>query len=82
VKRIFCPFCDHSDNKDLHYIFIEEEKEFRVDLCDRCKKYLKNLDARRADRLIYPPLEQVATLHLDIKAQEEGFGPGMMLYLS
>ena len=51
-----------SDSKDLHYIFSEEEKDLRVDLCDKCNKYLKTLDMREVDRLIYPPLEQVATL--------------------
>jgi len=81
VKRVYCPFCDNSDNKDLHYFFSEEEKDLRVDLCDKCHKYLKTLDTRKADRLIYPPLEQVSTLHLDIKAQEEGFEAGVKLFM-
>jgi len=81
VKRVCCPFCDNSDNKELHYLFSEEEKDLRVDLCSKCRKYLKTIDTRQADRLIYPPLEQVATLHLDIKAQEEGFDAGVKLYI-
>jgi FdhE protein len=81
AKRVFCPFCDSSENKHLHYFFSEAETDFRVDLCDQCHKYLKTVDTRHADRLIYPPLEQVATLHLDIKAQEEGFEPGVRLYM-
>jgi len=81
VKRIYCPFCDNSTNKDLHYLFSEEEKNLRVDLCDKCGKYLKTIDTRLTDRLIYPPLEQVATLHLDIKAREEGFEAGIKLYM-
>jgi FdhE protein len=81
VKRVYCPFCDNSDHKDLHYFFNEEETDIRVDLCDKCHKYLKTLDTRQADRLIYPPLEQVSTLHLDIKAREEGFQGGIKLYM-
>lgn len=81
VNRVYCPFCENSDNKDLHYLFSEEEKELRVDLCDKCNKYLKTLDTRQADRLIYPPLEQVSTLHLDINAREEGFEAGVRLYM-
>jgi FdhE protein len=50
-------------------------------LCDRCKKYIKALDTRKVDRLIYPPLEQISTLHLDIKAQEMGFEPGIKLLM-
>jgi FdhE protein len=81
VKRVYCPFCDNSDNKNLHYLYSEEEKDSRVDLCDKCSKYLKTLDTREADRLIYPPLEQVSTLHLDLKAREEGFEPGVKLFM-
>ena len=81
VKRVYCPFCDNSDDKSLHYIFSEEEEDLRVDLCNKCNKYLKTIDTRRTDRLIYPPLEQVATLHLDIKAREEGFEPGIKLFM-
>jgi FdhE protein len=81
IKRVYCPFCDSSNNKDLHYLFSEEEKDLRVDLCDNCNKYLKTLDTREADRLIYPPLEQVSTLHLDIKARGEGFEAGVRLFL-
>ena len=81
VKRVYCPFCDHSDAKKLHYMFSEEEQDLRVDLCNNCNKYLKTVDTRRAERLIYPPLEQVATLHLDIKAREEGFEAGVQLFM-
>jgi len=81
VKRLYCPFCENSDSKLLHYLFSEEEKDVRVDLCDNCKKYIKTVDTRRADRLIYPPLEQISTLHLDIKAREEGFEAGVKLFL-
>ena len=81
AKRVHCPFCDSSQNKDLHYFFSDEEKDVRVDLCDQCKKYIKTLDTRKAERLIYPPLEQIATMHLDIKAQEMGFEPGIKLLM-
>ena len=81
VKRVYCPFCDNSDNKELHYLYSEEEKALRVDLCGKCHKYLKTLDTRETDRLIYPPLEQISTLHLDIKAREEGFEPGIKLFM-
>lgn len=76
AKRIYCPFCDSSQDRDLHYFYSEEEKGARVDLCDRCKKYIKTLDTRKMDRLIYPPLEDISNLHLDIRAREMGFAPG------
>jgi FdhE protein len=81
VKRGFCPFCENRNNKTQQYFYNEEEKEYRVDLCDNCKKYLKTIDTRKADRLIYPPLEQISTLHLDIKAKEMGFESGIQLFM-
>lgn len=80
-KRLYCPFCDNTDNKTLNYFFSEEEKEYRVDLCDNCKKYIKTIDTRQTQRYLYPPLEVVSTLHLDIKAQELGFESSMSLLL-
>jgi len=81
AKRGFCPHCDSSQSKDLHYFYSEEEKDTRVDLCDHCQKYIKTIDTRKADRLIFPPLEQISTMHLDIKAQEMGFEPGIRLFM-
>jgi FdhE protein len=81
VKRVFCPFCENRDGKTLQYFYSEDEKEFRVDLCDSCKKYLKTLDARKTERMIYSPLEQVSSLHLDYKAKEMGYQSGIQLFM-
>ncbi len=81
APRIYCPFCENKDSNSLHYYFNEEEKNYRIDSCDSCKTYLKAIDQRNTERIIYPPLEFVATLHLDIKAQELGFKSGIQLEL-
>lgn len=81
AQRIYCPFCDNKDSKTLHYFYSDQEKDYRIDVCDGCKTYIKAVDTRKADRIIYPPLEFVATLHLDIKAQEMGFKSGIPLEL-
>jgi FdhE protein len=73
VIRIFCPFCGNTDNASISYFFSEEEKEYRVHTCQRCKAYIKTVDARVLNRVCYPPLEAVATAHLDIKAGSLGF---------
>jgi len=37
------------------------------------------VDSRQMARTSYPPLEQIASLHLDIKASEAGYEPGLPL---
>lgn len=77
VRRLVCPFCENDDSKTLHYFYTEEEREYRVNVCDKCKKYVKTVDTRKIDRFFYPPLEQIATLHLDMKANETGLERGV-----
>lgn len=81
AKRVFCPFCEKSGGNNLHSLYSEQEKDLRVDVCDDCKKYLKTVDTRAAERIIYPPLEQIASLHLDIIARQRGYDSGMELVL-
>jgi len=81
APRIYCPFCDNKDQKRLHYFFSEEEKDYRVDVCDKCHKYIKTVDTRKMNRPVYPFVEQISTLHLDILAQEQGLESGTPLWL-
>lgn len=73
VPRSLCPFCGTRDPQALSYIYSEEEKDYRVDVCNACRKYIKTVDTRDLARRCYPPLEQIASLHLDIKAAEAGY---------
>jgi FdhE protein len=79
TQRIYCPFCDNTDHDTLHYFDIENEEEHRVDVCDKCGKYIKTVDTRKAERVIYPPLEHLSTPHLDIKATEMGHKSGIAI---
>lgn len=72
-ERLRCPFCENSDHDKLHYFYTEGQEVYRVDLCDKCKQYIKTVDSRK---LNYEPdlnLEDIATIHLDILASEKGF---------
>lgn len=82
ARRLYCPFCDNKDAKTLNYFYSEEEPEYRVDVCESCQKYIKTVDTRKLGRILYPPLEQVATLHFDIKAKEMGLKNTLPLDLS
>lgn len=72
-KRMGCPFCEFSDTRLQQYFFTEQEKEYRVYLCDNCQNYLKVIDLRVLNRAFVPRLEQIATLHLDMKARQKGY---------
>ncbi len=77
ARRIFCPFCENADSDTLQYFVTQDDDEHRVDVCENCKRYIKTVDLRKIGRIIYPPLEQVATLHLDMKASESGYISGL-----
>ncbi len=73
LRRLVCPSCETSEH--LSYRYTDEEPEYRIDLCDGCRRYLKTVDSRNLPRPAYPPLEAVASLHLDIHAAESGYQP-------
>jgi FdhE protein len=72
-ERLKCPFCENNDHKSLHYFYEEGQEVHRVDICDKCRQYIKTVDSRK---LNYEPnldLEDIVTIHLDILASEKGF---------
>jgi FdhE protein len=72
VDRLFCPFCNNTDQESLHYLFAEGEEAFRIDLCDKCHQYIKTIDYRNLAESD-PVLEDLATPHLDILASQKGY---------
>jgi FdhE protein len=72
MERLRCPACDNMEQESLGYFCGEGEETFRVDLCDRCHRYIKTIDYRNLEESD-PCLEDLATLHLDILASEKGF---------
>jgi FdhE protein len=76
TKRVHCSYCENSDHETLHYFEIEDEEEYRVDVCDRCNKYIKTVDIKKTSRPVYLPLESISTPYIDIKLKEMGYKPG------
>lgn len=79
-KRIMCPFCSNEDQNSLRFFVVEEEtptekSAFRVDVCDKCKIYIKTLDERKLPESEKPDLylENLNTIYLDILAQKDGY---------
>jgi len=48
----------------------------RIDVCDKCKRYVKTIDSRKTDNVMNLFVENLSTLALDIVADEEGFRGG------
>ncbi|TFG38049.1 MAG: formate dehydrogenase accessory protein FdhE [Syntrophobacterales bacterium] len=72
-KRIKCPFCGNEDQQALAYFTIEDEEKYRVDVCNECKRYIKTVDLRDTKGEVNLDVEDIATLHLDILANDEGY---------
>jgi len=72
IDRMICPFCDNKELGSLHYFYAEGEETYRIDLCDKCHQYIKTIDLRTSGELDLP-LEDLATLHLDISASQKGY---------
>ncbi len=73
VKRLGCLFCDSRDSELQHYLFAEEEPEYRVNFYDCCRGYIKVVDLRQMERPFFPNLERTATWHLDLQARGKGY---------
>jgi FdhE protein len=73
-KRLMCPFCENEEPKGHRYFYTEEEgNTYRVDVCQKCKRYIKTVDIRELGKEVIPLIEDIGTLHLDILAQKEGY---------
>ncbi|MBW2614741.1 MAG: formate dehydrogenase accessory protein FdhE [Deltaproteobacteria bacterium] len=71
--RLKCPFCRNEEHKTLGYFEAEQEEGLRVDFCRQCMKYLKTVDKRVFEEAAPMELENLATIHLDMLANEHGF---------
>jgi FdhE protein len=71
--RLKCPFCRNDEHETLGYFDVEGEEGFRVDFCRKCLRYLKTVDKRVFEEAAPMELEHLATIHLDILANENGF---------
>lgn len=72
--RTRCPHCDNQDAKTLHYLAVEEEAEkYRVDLCDRCRGFVKSATSFAPTPAELLTIEDAAMLHLDATAREWGY---------
>jgi len=85
-RRVECPFCQNTTQDTLKYFLssdldIEGDLRFRVDFCEKCKKYMKTIDndkeTKENKENIFKDkafcVEDLLTLYLDIIANKSGF---------
>lgn len=72
--RLKCPFCENDNHEKLRNFYTEKEgKAYRVDVCEKCKRYIKTIDTQELGKEVIPLVEDMGTLYLDVLAQKEGY---------
>jgi FdhE protein len=71
-KRIGCTVCLNADTSKLNIIMIEDEKGFRIDICDACGSYIKTVDTGLMNE-VSPDIADLITMPLDIIAQSKSY---------
>ena len=72
-KRIKCPFCGNDERHSLAYFEVEGEERYRVDVCNKCRRYIKTVELPVSSEEANLDVEDIATLHLDMIAFDEGY---------
>ena len=86
-RRAKCPFCENDNQQLFRFFCIEDNSPYRVDVCDKCKGYIKTVDERKKSIYSTPKtgvthgveettifeIEDVKTFYLDNIAQNEGY---------
>jgi FdhE protein len=71
-RRIICPGCGEENNKNLPVFTAKEFDHIRVECCDACKTYIKNIDFTKNGRA-EPLVDDLASAPLDLWARERGY---------
>jgi FdhE protein len=73
LRRIACAYCDEGDQNKLKLFRVAEYPGVRVDVCETCNMYIKTLDFRELDQPLLPALDDMASVALDVLAQQQGY---------
>jgi FdhE protein len=76
LSRLRCPYCAGSDHRRLGYLHVEgEEGRYRAATCDECGRYTKMVSALTPLSPAQLLVTDLATVHLDLLAADQGFRP-------
>jgi FdhE protein len=71
-RRVVCPGCGQEDHTKLPVYTTESFPYIRVECCDSCQTYIKSIDLTK-NGLADPLVDEMASLPLDLWAQEHGY---------
>jgi formate dehydrogenase accessory protein FdhE len=73
--RLACACCGAEERESLGILRLGDADPRWVETCERCRGYIKTVDERKLaeDELVFPVVEEAATLHLDLLAEREGY---------
>ncbi len=71
-QRLQCPYCQNQDQNNLSF-YSDDDEVYRLYVCEKCKRYLKAIDLRKAGSEVEVSLERLLTYELDAQAREYGY---------
>ena len=78
-KRIQCAFCLNENHESLEILNPENEESYRIQVCKKCKRYLKEVRSNAEVKNFPFDRMYLGTLPLDIIAAQEGYIQESML---
>ncbi|HWP97146.1 MAG TPA: formate dehydrogenase accessory protein FdhE [Syntrophomonadaceae bacterium] len=73
VRYLACVYCGHDKPGDINILKIDDDPNFRIYVCERCKGYLKTYDERTAGTPTDLFIANKETVYLDILARDYGY---------
>jgi formate dehydrogenase maturation protein FdhE len=70
--RVVCPACGEQRFDALPIYTAEQFAHVRIEVCESCRRYLKTIDLTK-DGLAVPPVDDIASVSLDLWARERGY---------
>ena len=70
--RVVCLACGEQQFDALPIYTAEQFAHVRIEACESCRRYLKTIDLTK-DGLAVPPVDDIASLSMDLWARERGY---------
>lgn len=72
-KTLECPHCLNEDHETLKYFTVEDDEAYRLNVCEKCKGYIKSVDEGRLSVKESAALMDIRSIYLDLLASDNGY---------